>query len=306
MLALLVVARVAAADPGEDAYAEGRRLYDLQEWDQAIEKFKESYKLRSDGPSLFNIAQAYRLKGDCDSAVRTYKTYKRNFPEAQNIAVVDKLLAELEPCPAAGTKPVEKPIDDKPVETTPVETTPVETTPVETKPVETAPVETKAENTPVETRPSDARGEGRLWTWVALGSTALFTTTAIYFGRKSNAEFDEYKTTTDQARVQGPDPLDGTGRALLENTMRATTGSITTTKRDLVIAAHGYALALTPAAMDAPTGFDEQGLLMNNMALGGVVATAWIPPGTYEVGWDLDAPRDFAGAIAAFDVRYQP
>ena len=49
----------AAADA---AYQEGRRLYDLREWDAAIAKFKEAYRLRPDAQSLYNIAQANRLK----------------------------------------------------------------------------------------------------------------------------------------------------------------------------------------------------------------------------------------------------
>lgn len=98
IIAFAALMRVAHADPAEDAYREGRKLYDLQEWDQAIEKFKIAYKLRSDAASLFNIAQAYRLKGDCPEASRTYKSYKRNFPAAANIDKVDQFIAQLEPC----------------------------------------------------------------------------------------------------------------------------------------------------------------------------------------------------------------
>jgi hypothetical protein len=87
-----------SSDAAETAYKEGRRHYDLREWDQAIAKFKEAYELRSDAASLFNIAQAYRLKGDCVEALGFYKTYKRNFPSAQNLDKVDKFIAELEPC----------------------------------------------------------------------------------------------------------------------------------------------------------------------------------------------------------------
>jgi len=88
----------AQPDAAEAAYREGRRLYDLHEWDAAIAKFKEAYRLRSDPASLFNIAQSYRLKGDCGEASSFYKTYRRNFPTASNIAKVDKFIADLEPC----------------------------------------------------------------------------------------------------------------------------------------------------------------------------------------------------------------
>ncbi|MGN6106258.1 MAG: hypothetical protein ACTHU0_14210 [Kofleriaceae bacterium] len=105
-LLLSLCARAAWADRADDAYQEGRKLYDLREWDAAIAKFKESYKLRPDPRPLFNIAQAYRLKGDCVEAAGSYRTYKRNYPSANNLDKVEKLLAELEPCvKAAETTP---------------------------------------------------------------------------------------------------------------------------------------------------------------------------------------------------------
>ncbi|MBA3540546.1 MAG: hypothetical protein H0T79_13130 [Deltaproteobacteria bacterium] len=104
---------VEPVDPAALAYQEGRRLYDIQEWDAAIAKFKEAYKLRSDAASLFNIAQAYRLKGDCAQAVTFYKTYARNFPKAENLAKVEKFITELEstPCKAAPTTMPDPTID---------------------------------------------------------------------------------------------------------------------------------------------------------------------------------------------------
>src|SRR6266545_4014394 len=103
MIALAIATPAASqpaprTDAAEMAYQEGRRLYDLREWDKAIVKFKESYKLRSDAASLFNIAQSYRQKGDCAEAIGFYRTYKRNFPTAPNIDKVDAFTTELEPC----------------------------------------------------------------------------------------------------------------------------------------------------------------------------------------------------------------
>ena len=93
----------AQVNRADEAYAEGRRLYDLRDWDRAIKKFKEAYELRPDAPSLFNIAQAYRLKGDCQDALAFYRTYRRNYPEAKNIAAVDKFIDDLDPCPFSST-----------------------------------------------------------------------------------------------------------------------------------------------------------------------------------------------------------
>ena len=120
MLASVSIA-LAQSEPADTAYQEGRRHYDLREWDKAIEKFKEAYKLRPDAASLFNIAQSYRLKGDCVEALGIYKTYKRNYPDAQNIAAVDKFIEELTPCaneqatkPAPASEPI-KPAQPPPV-----------------------------------------------------------------------------------------------------------------------------------------------------------------------------------------------
>ena len=85
-------------DPAEVAYQEGRRHYDLREWDEAIASFKESYRMRTDERSLFNIAQSYRLKGDCVEALGFYQTYKRNFPDAEGVPAVDKLMPDIEKC----------------------------------------------------------------------------------------------------------------------------------------------------------------------------------------------------------------
>jgi hypothetical protein len=117
-LAIATPARAQTPDAGEQAYQEGRKAYDLREWDKAIERFKEAYRLRSDAASLFNIAQSYRLKGDCVEAVGFYKTYKRNFSTAPNIDAVDKFIVELEPCAKerAAKAPKPTPAEAKPLE----------------------------------------------------------------------------------------------------------------------------------------------------------------------------------------------
>src|SRR5262245_58467283 len=103
---LLLICARAAAEPADDAYQEGRRLYDVHDWEGAIAKFKEAYKLRPEAKSLFNIAQSYRLKGDCPDALSFYRTYKRNYPDGPNQDLVERFLKELDPCPV---KPAEPP-----------------------------------------------------------------------------------------------------------------------------------------------------------------------------------------------------
>jgi tetratricopeptide (TPR) repeat protein len=141
-----------ASDPAEVAYEEGRRLYDLREWDQAIAKFKEAYRLKPDAKSLFNIAQAFRLKNDCNEAINFYRTYKRNFPNEKNVSKVDKFITELEPCAKeqAG-KPLPKP---DPVKPDPVKPKPDPVKPVKLEPVKPQPNPEPIKSNPVEPTPT--------------------------------------------------------------------------------------------------------------------------------------------------------
>jgi hypothetical protein len=75
----------------------------VREWDKAIAKFKEAYTLRPDAASLFNLAQSFRLKGDCINAAGFYKTFKRNYPGEKNIEKVEKFIVEMDAC--AKTQP---------------------------------------------------------------------------------------------------------------------------------------------------------------------------------------------------------
>lgn len=149
LVAMLLGSANALAQPGpptssdiqasEKAYAEGRAHYDLREWDQAIAKFKEAYRLRpSDAASLFNIAQSYRLKGDCVEALSFYRTYRRNFPGEKNIDKVDQFIQEMETCAQTRSTEPTQPAGPDPGSTTTPTTTPPTTSPTPT-PSTTAP-----------------------------------------------------------------------------------------------------------------------------------------------------------------------
>jgi tetratricopeptide (TPR) repeat protein len=114
-LALLVAVGAAprpawGADPrpgaGESAteararalYEQGIRHYNLNEHDEAIAAFKEGYKLSGSAGFLYNIAQAYRLKGDCAQALSFYRNYLRADPQADNRAAVEARIAAMAEC----------------------------------------------------------------------------------------------------------------------------------------------------------------------------------------------------------------
>lgn len=197
-----------APDPAGAAYIEARRLYDIKEWDQAIVKFKESYRLKPEARSLFNIAQAYRLKGDCVEAVSYYRTFKRNYP-AEQAEKVDKFIVELEPCakqqaasrPAVPPVPVTEPPKPDPVTpvTTPkpeAVTTKPDVTQPEVKPREPVPplVITPAITQPPPTEPeptveSSSPGRGKRVAGLVIGGVGIAAVaTGVYFGLSARSK----------------------------------------------------------------------------------------------------------------------
>lgn len=95
-----VAAHAQAGDATEqqsiDHYKKGVTSYDLGKFDEAIEEFQKAYELKPTPAYLYNIAQAYRQKGDAAKAVFFYKRYLQKSPDAANRATVEKRISELE------------------------------------------------------------------------------------------------------------------------------------------------------------------------------------------------------------------
>src|SRR3954468_304382 len=83
------------ADPAREHYERGLAKYNLAEFDAAIVEFKQSYELSKAPRLLFNIAQAYRLKRDPESALYFYNTYLRADPHAPNRDDVEAKIEEM-------------------------------------------------------------------------------------------------------------------------------------------------------------------------------------------------------------------
>ena len=74
----------------------------------AVTAFKGAYLLSGDPKLLFNVAQSYRLSGDCEQALRFYKNFKREAPQAANLPEVDAAISKCEgalPSPVAAAPP---------------------------------------------------------------------------------------------------------------------------------------------------------------------------------------------------------
>jgi tetratricopeptide (TPR) repeat protein len=75
---------------------QGRGLHDLGDYDQAIVAYKHAYLIAPSPGLLFNIAQAYRLAGDCSSAAAFYRRYLATSldPGARRLALRNLALAD--------------------------------------------------------------------------------------------------------------------------------------------------------------------------------------------------------------------
>jgi tetratricopeptide (TPR) repeat protein len=143
----------------EELYSEGDKLYNLAEYDKAIEKFKEAYLLSKEPLLLYNIAQAYRQKGDCANALKFYKNYLREAPDAENKETVDKRVVEMDECVKKAQSGEPRPVDH------------TETTP-DPKPDSRPP--------PVE-RPAPRGGGKKLAGLVTAGVGVVLVGTGVYF-----------------------------------------------------------------------------------------------------------------------------
>src|SRR5215471_18685451 len=96
--ALLVTVSGSVSAEQNDAktrYLSGQSHYNLNEFTEALQDFKEAYRLRPDPAFLFNIAQCERQLGDLEEAIKFYRSYLRNKPDAPNKREVEKKIDEM-------------------------------------------------------------------------------------------------------------------------------------------------------------------------------------------------------------------
>lgn len=76
------------------AYQRGAQLYQAKQYDEAIAAFREGYARKPHPAFLFNLAMAYRAKGDPQSAIENYEAYLKAQPDASDRAAVEAAIAE--------------------------------------------------------------------------------------------------------------------------------------------------------------------------------------------------------------------
>jgi tetratricopeptide (TPR) repeat protein len=99
-LATPVAAEVKDAARARELYEEGARLYNLGQYENALQSFEQAYAISGAKPLLFNIAQAHRLAGPshCERALSAYETYLREDPQASNRVEVQQRIDEMRVC----------------------------------------------------------------------------------------------------------------------------------------------------------------------------------------------------------------
>ena len=77
-------------------YETGSKQYDLGHWDDAIQEYEKAYELRPDPNFLYNLAQAYRRKGDAKRALDLYRNYLVKTPKSPLRAEVEERIKSLQ------------------------------------------------------------------------------------------------------------------------------------------------------------------------------------------------------------------
>ncbi|HEY5937157.1 MAG TPA: hypothetical protein VIU61_21045 [Kofleriaceae bacterium] len=101
-VAVALTSTVAASEPiPEKARVlaqQGRASHDKADYASAIAAFKEAYVIAPSPALLFNLAQAYRLQGNCDDAALMYRRYLGTNPAADGRALAEGHLATVDRC----------------------------------------------------------------------------------------------------------------------------------------------------------------------------------------------------------------
>lgn len=97
LLLLELFAFESAHAGGEEHYEKGTVYYNLQDWANALKEYRLSYEIEPKPGTLWAIAQAQRLSGDCRAAILTYRSYTRLGSPA-GVAAAEELISR---CQAA-------------------------------------------------------------------------------------------------------------------------------------------------------------------------------------------------------------
>jgi tetratricopeptide (TPR) repeat protein len=87
----------------------GRAAHNAGDYNAAVAAFKEAYVLAPSPGLLFNIAQAYRLGGNCDEAAWMYRRFLDTNPIGDHRQLAENHLAAVERCGSGGLRVTAQP-----------------------------------------------------------------------------------------------------------------------------------------------------------------------------------------------------
>ncbi len=99
VLAALAFSSTALCDEVADArraFVSGMKHFDLGEYGQALDDFKNGYRAKEDPVFLYNIAQCYRMMKQNGDAIRYYRLYLSRAPDASNRAEIEERIVKLQ------------------------------------------------------------------------------------------------------------------------------------------------------------------------------------------------------------------
>jgi tetratricopeptide (TPR) repeat protein len=202
---LLLACGVARADEAAQHKAhllsdEGMERFRSGDYDAAIAAFQAANAIAPRPILLFNLGQAYRLKGDCQPALAHYRAYLAALPDAGNRQKVEAFVANLpcasEPIASPSPSPQPQPIEPWPESVTPV---PRVVPLVEVYP----PPRPKPARATLSARGGRAGGATLFLVGGALvGTAGAFSARALQASRDVSALFDSGAKWTDDAAIE--------------------------------------------------------------------------------------------------------
>jgi tetratricopeptide (TPR) repeat protein len=89
---------IAKVEDAKRLAANAQLHFDVGEYAQAAQGFREAYRTTPRPGLLYNLGQTYRLAGDCANAERMYRNYLRAEPRTPYRALVQQHLTTLGNC----------------------------------------------------------------------------------------------------------------------------------------------------------------------------------------------------------------
>lgn len=147
-----------------ELYRDGTQHYKLGEYPEALKAFKEAYRNFESPSFLFNIGQCHRQLNNKQDAIRAFRNYLNDVPNAPNREEVRQLIAALDSAlkeeAAAQAKPPTGMIAPPPTEPAPPRHT-AEAAQAEATPTPTLTARPSAAPTPI---------YKKWWLWTAVGA----------------------------------------------------------------------------------------------------------------------------------------